>query len=145
MKMLLAVVFLLVTNAIHAGGAESMASAPNIKPGLWQYESAVRIMKPFPLHPVRDMRRECFSEEDVRSPGMFLDHEGACETTYERASSGHLIALLTCPTDAGDIIVSTEMYFRWDTAEGTARMESKQNGVSSVIQVDMRGRWIEDC
>lgn len=125
----------------------AQAEAPNIQPGLWEYETRMTVEAAFPIPEQTDTTTECVSEDDVSKADSFLDglDLDQCDITRQEMRADGANYEMTCSQEGITVDMTMEMKFFGDRSEGvvTTEADSPMGPMKSTIV--MTGRRLGDC
>jgi hypothetical protein len=123
------------------------AGEPNIRPGLWESESAFSYEgnMPFPARTVTS--EECVTHEDIKQGFTFFDDEemDGCEITHADVRSDGMEYTLACMADEVQLTMEGSMKFQGDTASGEVAGAMNTPMGPVTMRIKMASRRIGDC
>lgn len=123
------------------------AETPNIKPGLWEYETRMSVEAPFPFPDQTATNTECLTAEGLARADTFIGDMGMeqCDISRQEMRANGLNYEMVCNQDDMRISMVMDMQFQGERSEGliTSEADTPMGPMKSTIR--LAGRRIGDC
>ena len=125
-----------------------LATEPNIKPGMWSYETTTRILNaPMAMPEQTFNSEECVTLEDIQRGDAFLDDIGEeCRASNVNIRRDGMSYTMTCRgPDGSEMEMRADMRFMSNRISGTMESEMETPMGPMKMQMQVEGRRTGDC
>lgn len=136
----------IVGSALLATSLTAVAEQPNINPGLWEYQTTVKIQSDFPIPDQSSTTTECVTAEDIAEGQFAMEDLEGCETTRRDIRRDSMDVELSCAApDGTSMTMKAHMDFYGDSASGTVTGDMETPMGAMNMQITLEGRRLGDC